>query len=462
MDFINIKEKKIKLFKPEIYKYYQEYKFNETKSKQKILDLQFNKLKNIINYSYEFVPFYRNLWDEYGQNIDIKDFADLEKFPLVNKNMMQKALLNNSAIAKKYLKSKSLIRLQTTGSSGTPFIFPLNKNAFYEREGVKLAINEWFGYGIEKKRVRLWRGVINKPNLYERFRAKLNKVYTLCIYDPNEPVATVLNEKRAKYFIRELNKIKPDIIDGYVSALLFLSKYIIEKNIDLSFQPESIVTGAEVLSDEARSKIQVAFKTRVYNRYGGTETSTIAHECIEESKNNHYLHIRSDRMYVECIKNGKSVFDTEGEVTFTDFTNKAMPFIRFQVGDIAIISNKYKSKSNLPFPVIKKIQGRINDYFVLQNGSLISSHLWHNYFRAYELIDEFQVRQKTIDYVIVTYTVNKQYYDNSLFEELKTKVKKALPGCVVKWKEVNRIPVGPGGKFRHSISNIKFDLNNLR
>ena len=47
------------------------------------------------------------------------------------------------------------------------------------------------------------------------------------------PKETELNDNRIKYFIVELNKVKPKVIDGFPSALTEISKYILKKKYNI-------------------------------------------------------------------------------------------------------------------------------------------------------------------------------------------------------------------------------------
>src|SRR5262249_41022877 len=44
----------------------------------------------------------------------------------------------------------------------------------------------------------------------------------------------------------------------------------------------------------------------------------------------------------------------------------------------------------------------------------------------------------------------------------KERVQEFLPGCAVSWHVVPTIPPGRGGKFRHSLSEVPFHLNEIR
>ena len=64
----------------------------------------------------------------------------------------------------------------------------------------------------------------------------------------------------------------------------------------------AIVVSADLLSEEARAKIEACFKVPVYNRYGGRDIKFVAQECTARQG----LHINAENVLVEIVKDGQS------------------------------------------------------------------------------------------------------------------------------------------------------------
>ena len=447
----------------EILKFAKLYEKNEKLSSSKLQDLQFEKLKSIISFTITHNRFYRKLWSDHGIDTEIKSLSDLDKFPLTDKTMLQQGLHDKTAISDIFRDGNNFIWSHTTGSSGMPFKFPLDFESIQRRAAVTNRVNRWAGFSIGDSNVSIWRNKIKSDSLKSKISNWIKGNHTLEIFNPIDPKSAILTEEKAKFFLSEINRLKPEIIQGYVSGVLFVAKYILEnENAKLKFNPRTIITKAECLSEVAREYIKKAFRVTVYNQYGSEEFSNIAHECYEEAKSNHFLHIQSDRHYLEVLNDNKRIEKGEGEVVLTDLDNKVMPFIRFRTGDIAVVDSDKKSSSSLPFPLLLDVRGRLNDYLKLPNGGLLSSFLWQNLFKDYELIDEYQIVQEDIETVTVNYVVNDHKYDEDSFMRLNKKIENALPDCAVHWNQLASIPRGPGGKFRHNISKVRIELNEMR
>lgn len=437
-----------RLIKPQVYKYAQLYERLQWMTRQEIRAYQFSRLKELLEYAYKNVPFYREFWDSYGIDPVVDSLEDLKKFPVVSKSMLQEAI-KSGKISREYigkLNSREISWQSTTGSSGEPFRFPVDLNSSNHKEGVRRRVYRWYGLDYGVKWARFWRGEYRKT-FRDKIKEWLIGEYRFCIYDPKYPLETRLTPERIIYFIDELNKIKPEIIDGFVSSLRDISLCILENDISLDFKPRAIVTGAEMLTDNDRKLISKAFGSVVFNRYGGTESSIIAHECEYQAKSEtHYLHIQEDRLIVEV--------DENNELIFTDLSNRAIPFIRYRNGDIVTVDNSYDCPCGRKFSVITSIQGRVNDMFILPGGGKVTSHLFQHYMKKCEGIAKYQMIQESLDLIVVNWVKNRNLFKEEEFRYVQKLIAEALKGCKVIWNEVKDIEVGPGGKFRQHICKL--------
>ncbi|MCB9030487.1 MAG: phenylacetate--CoA ligase family protein [Deltaproteobacteria bacterium] len=437
---------------PRILEQIEFFKRNESQPAEYFAEMQLRKLKSLLLYCHANIPFYRELWDKHSVSAEIESLTDLEKFPLINKEMVQTGIAQKKFDYERFGKEK-LLKQTTTGSSGTPFEFYEDRRCFDLRTSKAYAINSWFHYELGDKCARFWRGEL-EPSFFEKVKSYIKNVDPYCIYDPNAPLESALTQARIEEFIARLNKTKPKIIEGFVSALDLIATYLNAHGQKLKHKPKSIVTGAEFLSDIQRENISQAFGCPVYNRFGGTETGIIAHECTLQATGDHMLHIDTENLIIETIKAGKSVRGEPGEIVATLLNMRATPLIRYQTGDIATLDDSAKCYCGRTAPLMKDIEGRANDFFVLKDGKLLSTHLWQNYFKKLPFINRYQMIQSNLDRVDVSLIVDQEQFVEKDFEKLKKSVEAALPGVDVTWSFVEEIPLGPGGKFHHCISKL--------
>lgn len=338
---------------------YKFLKCSEGWSENQHKEYQIKKVKELIKYAYENVPYYTRLFNENNIKPEyIQDFNDLKRIPYLTKEIIQDNL--DDLVSKKYNK-KNLTYVITGGSTGLPMGFYQDKDREWEIECAYTA-NLWSRIGYDKGKsykMLILRGDMPKEGNYEHIGKKL----ILSSFN-------LINDNMDNY-IKKIVDFKPDFIQAYPSTISLLSKYIIDNNINISFlNLRAIICASENLYAFQRKQAEQAFNTRVYSFYGHTEHSCLAGEC--EVSN--YYHLQSEYGYTELInEEGYNAVkeDEAGEIVCTGFTNKAFPFIRYRTGDIAINSNE-KCPCQRNYKLIKKIEGREQDYFIDKTGSKVT------------------------------------------------------------------------------------------
>ncbi len=152
--------------------------------------------------------------------------------------------------------------------------------------------------------------------------------------------------------------------------------------------------------------------------------------------------------------------DELGEVAVTDFTARALPFIRFINGDTAIAADPAElCPCGRGLHMVRSIEGRVNDLFRLKDGRILVSHVWHKIFREHAGVRDFQVLQKEPDRFEVNLVLREPGAD---ITALRRQVESFLPDCTVQWQLLPELKPSAGGKFRHCRSEVPYALNQLR
>lgn len=421
-------------------------KLNKSKlwSKEQHEKFQLNQLKKLIRHAYENVPYYTRVFNE--RNLkpdDIKNFNDLKKIPYLTKEIIQENL--DELIAKNYDKSK-LKYVTTGGSTGMPMGFYVDAKADRDTEWAFItSLWERVGYNIN----RVNRSVILRGNI-----PRCNKFYE---YKGRDLILSSfqLTSERIDDYIRMIEKFKPDFIQAYPSSIILLAKYILKNNIKLNLhKTKAILCSSENLYEQQRRDIETAFGIRVYSFYGHTEHACLAGECEKSS----YYHIESEYGYTEILDdNGLDVCqeDEIGEIVATGFNNYVIPFIRYKTGDMAI-NTMYKCPCGRNVKIIKKIQGRKQEYFIDKTGSFITftcsdDALW----RVKEKVQCYQYIQKKPGSVILNIQSSEKLKDCD-YQKIKEDFNSFFPGFEININEVDEITRTKRGKFKFLIQNIKY------
>ena len=167
---------------------------------------------------------------------------------------------------------------------------------------------------------------------------------------------------------------------GYPSVVSYLASLILDAGRP-SLRPRVVSLGAEnVLPSQVRV-IREAFGVEPISHYGLAEMVANASQCP-----NGRLHIDEDFAAVELVPVG----DGTVRIVGTSLGNRAMPFIRYDTGDLAVVFPS-KCGCGLPGRVLERIDGRQEDFIELNDGTLVgrADHLFKDAVR----VAEAQIRQ---------------------------------------------------------------------
>ena len=399
---------------------------------------QTRSLVALVRHAAERVPFYRQLYA--AQGIDIATFngvGDLAALPIVDKHVLRSAgadALSADAPAKR-------VMITTSGSSGDPFTFPIDR-----------------GYDLWRK-AQFIRPYLNSG------RRLGDKVLRLCARPSSRPKwfsrLGVLRERQidagtAPARVAEAwQEYAPDVLMGYPSSLRSLAYHCLELSRPLSPAPRLVFTDSELLTPDTRAVIEQAFGTGPIDVYGTFETDNIAWQCAARAD----YHIATDCVVLEVVKDGKPVPPGEdGEIVVTVLHNRTFPFIRYNLRDMGRLGTQ-PCACGLPFPMLAGIQGRANDLIVLADGRRrTATDLTARIGRSDALIHQYQLRQLAIGRFELLVVSSSQFGDVER-ESLAQIVRSALGDAHVEVRVVEAIAPERSGKRRAFISEVRLDAD---
>jgi phenylacetate-CoA ligase len=407
--------------------------------------LRLKNIQSIILYAYENTDYYRQLLDSKGvAPCDIKTLDDLAKIPPLTKADIQN---NSETLLSKIFDRSSLIKDASGGSTGEPTVFYKNLEYLQLRAADQLRHDRWSGWDIGDRFALIW-GAQRDLKASQSFREFIISRYVARIWELD---AFDMNKTRMENYVKTLQKIKPKMVLGYANALVAFSEYLIKYHPDHGINPKGIISSAETLTESKRKIIESAFNCKVLNRYGSREVGLIASECSEQSG----LHINADNIYVEIVKDGQPVpLGESGDILVTDFSNIAMPLIRYKLGDVGSLGeNSCSCKRTLP--ILKSVEGRSGDFFVAADGSLVHGEYFTHLFYGEQDVKKFQMIQNTLEHVhLKIVSVNEDMDAPYIKSIIKKTVKILGEQCAVDIEFVSQIPPTASGKSLFTISKV--------
>lgn len=264
--------------------------------------------------------------------------------------------------------------------------------------------------------------------------------------------ASKINEKDIKLFLTKFNKLKPELLQGYVGGVYEVARYI-SKNGLVVCSPKAIWVTSAPLSENQRTYIESVFNAPVYDQYGCGEVFWLAAECGKKEG----LHVFSDLRHIEFIDNQNNIIlDSDyGDVLITDLENRAFPIIRYKNGDRGRHLLQHCS-CRRPFPLIDKIRGRTTDNIYTPSGSIVEGSYLTTIFDDYpELVSHFQLVQSEDFSIEIKCVLNDGIDENAAqFDGIKANLRRITNSELpIKFSFVPEIKSN-GGKLKYIISEL--------
>jgi len=417
---------------------------NQNLSYSELKQFQIKKLRKLLIYTNNNVPFYHDLFKDLNFNpVTVTSPEDISRLPILTKDIIKSHF---KELCSTNISKNNLTLTSTSGSTGEPMKFYItsywracNMAAAYRSWG-------WAGYNLGDKMVYLWGATqdLNHNTMNDKIRNTLLRITKLN--------TNPLTKEKMDDHLRILRKFKPKIINSYSSAAYTLSKYMNEEGID-DIEPTAVLTTGDMLYENRRKSIEQAFNTEIYDYYSGRDTSLQAAECSEH----HGYHLSIENAVVEFIKDDEPVSPGEmGNIVITDLNNYAMPFIRYKIGDLGVPSDEI-CPCGINLPLMKSVKGRIFDRIITPDGKIFTGEYFHCSIikNNVQSIKEFQIIQKTKDHIILMIVKNGNEKKDDIDRFIKS-IKESLGETVqIEVEYTSQIKRTKSGKLRHIISNIK-------
>jgi len=424
-----------------ILRHLTELKKTQWWSPAQLGELQDQRLRLLIKHAYANVPYYRRAFRERKlMPDDIKTKGDLHKLPILTKDIIRKRFSDLKAVN---FDSWKPWLSKTGGSTGEPLKFYITKTNISVGWACNFRGWEWAGYKLGDKCVTLGGSSIvptQKPKFSKRLRYAMER---------NLPLSAVsMNKKIMNQYVEKIREFKPKFIRGYPSAMYVFAEHLKEEGID-DIKPKAIFTTAEVLYPVHRKAIENQLGCGVFDGYGARDGGPNAMECSEHSG----LHVSVEGVAIEFVKDNETVSSGEsGRVLCTDLFNYAMPFVRYEVGDVGTPTNEL-CPCGRGLPLVKSIGGRTTDIIRLGNGTVLSGPAFTLLFKEFD-IEQYQIVQTAKNELLIKIVKGANYTENDTDFILSIVRNHAGEDVKVNVRIVDAIPVTKSGKRRFFISQV--------
>lgn len=422
-----------------------EYEANQRLSSDELHSLQLAKLKRLLAHCEAQVPFYQRHWAMAGVSArDLRELADLRHFPTIDKDMIR---AHRADMVASSWQGRTMSK-STGGSTGQPFSFEYTRESYERRMAVMMRGYAWAGWRHGDRRLDVWGTEISPTSALKRWKTQLHDR----VLGRHVLSCFTMTQDNLPQYVRAIDDNRPKVIVGYTSALVELARWI-ERNEGARWTPHSVITAAEMLSQDQRALLERAFRAPVFHTYGCREFMLIGAEC----EHHHGYHTSADHLVVELTdESGMPVDSGSGHVTITDLHNDGMPFVRYLNGDLGRASDhRGICACGRALPLLGAVEGRSLDVLTSPDGRIIPGEFFPHLMKDHAAIVGFQVRQSREDQLKIL-LVGESGRSPAVEQRLRSSIERQTgPRMQVDFEWVDEIALTPSGKRRVTVREIE-------
>jgi len=389
------------------------------------------------------VPHYRGVVTAAQINAD--PFAALARFPLLDRDTVctgWRQILSEEGDRGRWIENTS------GGSTGEPV--PLRQDP--EHRALTVAAREvystWAGGALGDPELYIWGSEKDLEAGFGDFRSRFgNLLLRRTLLN-----AFLLTDDSIEAILERLRSRPPHLVLAYAQAGYEVARFASRRGVEVPPQRGMIAT-AGTLYGFMREQLEDTFGCAVLNRYGSRETGDMAGEC--EHRNG--LHVLPWICHVEVLDAGGEPVapGEEGDVAVTGFTNRAMPLIRYLIGDRARLPERsLECPCGRRTQMLAEVTGRSVDMFLGADGQMVDGEYFTHlmYFRPW--LRQFQVVQRAPDEVLYRVAVEGEVPAADR-KEIVAKTRAVLgEGCGVSFELVATIEPSASGKLRYTLRDF--------
>ena len=393
----------------------------ETMPRPELEKLQLERLKKVVAWVTERVPFYRELYAEAGVSPDdIKSLEDIAKLPFTNKqDLRDRYPFGMFAVPVDELKQIHA----TSGTTGKMTVTGYTENDMevwaetmarvYVAGGTTAddIVHNAYGYG-------LFTGGLG-------FHLGARKLGATVI-----PVSGGLTKRQ----IEIMQDFGSTILNATPSYALVLAEAAAEMGVDLreDTKLKAGFFGAEPWTDRMREDIEEKMGLEAYDIYGLAEIigPGVSVECPYHTG----LHIAEDHFYPEIIDpaTGDPLgYGEQGELVFTTLTKEGLPLIRYRTRDRTTLHAE-TCACGRTMVRMEKVLGRTDDMLIIRGVNVFPSQIEYVLLQFGELEPQYVIyvdREKDrMDTMEVWAEASQALYASGedALKEVQERVKKAM------------------------------------
>lgn len=417
-------------------------------SPEDLAELQLSRLNALLQHAHAHCPFYTERLDAAGlRGGRVSSLEALSDLPMLTKRDIQQ---HRADIIADCFDEPDLRPDHTGGSTGDPLHFYNDRGEhFLNKVCREYRGNLTSGWHYGMRTVRLWGAGVDvgqsKRLTTRLYQWALNDRVLDCMY---------LDEDIIDQHIAMMGRHRVQVVVAYTTIAYLFATKLLERGTTV-VRPNTVIVSAEMLTQPQREVIEAGFGCKAFNRYGCREVGLVAAECDAHRG----MHIGTDQLVVEVVDDdGRSVRPGEmGRILLTDLFNYGMPFIRYDVGDMGILSDE-ACPCGRSLPLLAEVVGRDSDVIRMPSGRRIACTAVVTVFaKQLKGVANLQLVRNGVTTFTLRIMRGSDYQDGELAYLQEQLSALLAPEAEVSYEFVDDIARSPSGKYQFLVSELPAD-----
>lgn len=397
----------------------------EMKSKLEIKPTTSSELQKLMKHAADTTEFYKAF----------RGYSDIRDFPIIKKSMIKE---NYDRFISSAFRDKPLHIMKTSGSSGERFAALQNKEKRKRVLAEVIYFNELCGFHLGERYIysRVWFRDNQKSNLVQMAQ---NMLPLDC--------SSLTDKSLHELAILLQNDSSIKLLMGYATSLGVVADYFVRQSFTPDrFNLKLIVSGSERLDAPDKARLKKAFGCPVVSRYSNQENGILAQQGTQgDTFFLNTAHYYFEFLQLDCDE--PAPIGQQARLILTDLYNRAMPFIRYDTGDIVIGGEQ--EADGVRKTVLKDVSGRSEEIIYDTRGNKISPHSVALDFRQFDRLSQYQfVQDSQIHYTVKLVGACGVYDDRNVRQSLHSLVGE---DAVIEIVHLDEIPRAASGKTKKVI-----------
>jgi phenylacetate-CoA ligase len=425
-------------------------KYIENAGREKLRQIQSERLRQMVERIYYNVPFYRNKLQQKGMEPgDIKSVDQLKDLPFTTKQDLR----DNYPFGLFTVPQCEIVRLHaSSGTTGKPTVVGYTRNDL----GVwsEVVARSLTMAGVSKS------DIIQIAYGYGLFTGGLG-----LHYGAEKVGASVIpiSGGNTKKQIQLMIDFGSTVIACTPSYAAYLGESLIKEKIEPGrVRLKAGIFGAEPWTNEMRRQIESLLGLKAYDIYGLSEVigPGVSMECEHQCG----MHVYEDHFIPEIINPDTLEvlpYGEVGELVFTTVTKEAMPLLRYRTRDL---SRLYAEQCACGRTLVRmeKCLGRTDDMLIIRGVNVFPSQVESVLLEMSETTPHYQLivsRENNLDVLEIKVEIDDQFWSDEIkvLEALRKRIQsniESILGISAKIKLVEPLSITRSeGKARRVIDN---------